>query len=69
MIAVGEETGGLEGMLASVADTYEENARRALRTFLVLLEPVVILGMGLVVGFIVFSLFQAVFRLNEVAFR
>ena len=68
MIAVGEETGGLEGMLASVADTYEENARRALRTFLVLLEPVVILGMGLVVGFIVFSLFLAVFRLNEVAF-
>lgn len=68
MIAVGEETGRLEGMLASVADAYEENARRALRAFLVLLEPVVILGMGLVVGFIVFSLFLAVFRLNEVAF-
>ncbi len=68
MIAVGEETGGVEAMLASVADTYEENARRALRTFLVLLEPAVILGMGLVVGFIVFSLFLAVFRLNEVAF-
>ncbi len=68
MISVGEETGRLEGMLASVADAYEENARRSLQAFLVLLEPAVILGMGLVVGFIVFSLFLAVFRLNEVAF-
>lgn len=68
MIAVGVESSGLEGMPASDADTCEEGACRALRTFLVLLEPVVILGMGLAVGFIVFSLFLAVFRLNEVAF-
>lgn len=68
MIAVGEETGRLEAMLASVADSYENDARRALRAVLVLLEPVVILGMGLLVGFIVFSLFLAVFQLNEVAF-
>jgi len=68
MIAVGEETGRLEEMLSSVADTYEEAARRSLRNFLVLLEPVVILGMGLLVGFIVFSMFLAIFRLNEVPF-
>lgn len=66
MIAVGEETGRLEEMLESVADAYEETARRALRNFLTVLEPAVILGMGLLVGFIVFSLFLAVFRLNEV---
>jgi general secretion pathway protein F len=68
MIAVGEETGRLEEMLSSVADTYEETARRGLQRFLVLLEPVVILGMGVLVGFIVFSMFLAIFRLNEVPF-
>jgi general secretion pathway protein F len=68
MIAVGEETGRLEAMLESVADMYEDTARRGLKRFLVLLEPAVILGMGLIVGFIVFSMFLAVFRLNEVPF-
>src|SRR5512134_153197 len=66
MIAVGEETGRLETMLSSVADAYEETARRALSRFLVLLEPAVILGMGILVGFIVLSMFLAIFRLNEV---
>lgn len=68
MIAVGEETGRLEAMLASVADTYEDTARRSMKRFLSLLEPLVILAMGLLVGFIVFSIFLAVFRLNEVPF-
>jgi general secretion pathway protein F len=65
MISVGEETGRLEEMLSSVADAYEDTARRGLARFLVLLEPAVILGMGLLVGFIVFSMFLAIFRLNE----
>ena len=68
MIAVGEETGRLDAMLESVADTYEDTARRSLKNFLTLLEPVVILAMGLLVGFIVFSMFLAIFRLNEVPF-
>ncbi len=68
MIAVGEETGRLEAMLESVADTYEATARRGLRNFLTVLEPAVILGMGLLVGFIVFSMFLAIFRMNEVPF-
>jgi len=68
MISVGEETGRLEAMLESVADSYEDTARRSLKNFLTLLEPAVILGMGLLVGFIVFSIFLAVFRLNEVPF-
>ncbi|MBI5576778.1 MAG: type II secretion system F family protein [Deltaproteobacteria bacterium] len=68
MIAVGEETGRLEEMLASVADAFEDTAKRGLQRFLVLLEPAVILGMGILVGFIVFSMFLAIFRLNEVPF-
>jgi general secretion pathway protein F len=68
MIAVGEETGRLEAMLESVAETYESTARRGLRNFLTVLEPAVILGMGLMVGFIVFSMFLAIFQMNEVPF-
>ena len=68
MISVGEETGRLEAMLESVADTYEETARRRLKAFLTILEPAVILGMGLLVGFIVFAMFLAIFRMNEVPF-
>jgi hypothetical protein len=67
-IAVGEETGRLEAMLESVAETYESTARRGLRNFLTVLEPAVILGMGLMVGFIVFSMFLAIFQMNEVPF-
>ena len=61
-------TGRLEAMLESVADTYEETARRRLKAFLTVLEPAVILGMGLLVGFIVFAMFLAIFRMNEVPF-
>ncbi|MCL1926513.1 MAG: type II secretion system F family protein [Syntrophorhabdaceae bacterium] len=68
MIAVGEETGRLEAMLASVANACEDDARRGLSRFLTVLEPVVILFMGLLVGFIVFSIFLAVFRLSEAPF-
>jgi len=54
---------------SSIVQSFHESmARRRLRNFLVVLEPAVILGMGLLVGFIVFSLFLAIFRLNEVPF-
>ena len=65
MISVGEETGRLEEMLASVADTYEADARRTLARFLVVLEPAMILLLGGLVAFIVASVFLAIFRLNE----
>jgi type II secretory pathway component PulF len=65
MISVGEETGRLEEMLASVAETYEANARRTLSRFLVILEPAMILLLGGLVGFIVAAVFLAIFRLNE----
>lgn len=65
MVSVGEETGRLEEMLASVAETYEANARRTLARFLVILEPAMILLLGGLVGFIVASVFLAIFRLNE----
>jgi general secretion pathway protein F len=68
MISVGEETGNLEKMLLRVAKYYEDNVENKTKRFISLLEPVLILGMGLMVGFIVVSMLMAVFSINEVGF-
>lgn len=57
MIDVGEETGELDKMLMKIADNYEMDVDVAVEGMSSLLEPVLIVGMGLVVGFIVVSLF------------
>ena len=68
MIAVGEETGRLDQMLLRVADNYEKTVRNMIKRFVNLLEPAMILGMGLIVGFIVISMLLAVFSMNDVPF-
>ena len=57
MIDVGEETGELDKMLMKIADNYEADVDVAVEGMSSLLEPLLIVGMGLVVGFIVISLF------------
>ena len=68
MIAVGEETGRLEGMLANVADHYDQEVKRATKRLTSLLEPALILGMGLVVGVVVISMLTAIFSINDLPF-
>jgi type II secretion system protein F len=68
MIGVGEETGRLDEMLIRVAETYEENVQSSLKRFVSLLEPLIILTMGGVVGFIVISMLLAIFSINEIPF-
>ena len=68
MIGVGEETGRLDEMLIRVAETYEENVQSSLKRFVSLLEPIIILFMGTVVGFIVISMLLAIFSINEIPF-
>lgn len=68
MIGVGEETGRLDEMLLKVAETYEENVQTSLKRFVSLLEPLIILVMGGVVGFIVVSMLLAIFSINEIPF-
>ena len=68
MISVGEETGKLDQMLLRVAENYEKTVRNMIKRFVNLLEPVMILAMGLMVGFIVISMLMAVFSMNEVPF-
>ena len=68
MITVGEETGKLDEMLMRVAETYEASLQTALKRFISLLEPMLILFMGLVIGFIVISMLLAIFSINEIPF-
>ncbi len=66
MIKVGEETGTLDKMLLQVALTYEKSLKQAVKRFMSLLEPVMILFMGLIIGFIVISMLLAVFSISDV---
>jgi type II secretory pathway component PulF len=68
MITVGEETGRLGEMLLRVAENYEKVSRDTVRRLVSFLEPAMILGMGVVVGFIVISMMMAIFSMNEMPF-
>ena len=64
MIAVGEESGRLEELCLRVADTYDREVRRALRTGVALLEPALILAFGGLVGFVALAMLQAIYGIN-----
>lgn len=68
MIKVGEETGQLDDMLLKVATTYEKSLRIAIKRFVSFLEPAMILGMALVIGFIVISMLMAIFTITDLPF-
>ncbi|HRF63388.1 MAG TPA: type II secretion system inner membrane protein GspF [Candidatus Competibacter sp.] len=68
MIRVGEETGQLQEMLIQVADTYDGEVQTAVKRLLTLLEPVLILGLGVVIAAIIMSILVAILSLNELAF-
>jgi len=65
MIRVGEESGELEAMLQRVAAVYERELQVGLKRLLSVLEPALILGLGLVVGGIVLSILVAILGVNE----
>ncbi len=65
MIEVGESTGALPAMLTSVAEFYEEDVQTALAAAMSLIEPVILIGMGLIVGFVLLSLYMPIFTLGS----
>lgn len=65
MVNVGEETGELDSMLIKVADTYEEEISETVSGLTSLLEPVLIVVLGLIVGFIVIAMFLPLFTLSK----
>jgi general secretion pathway protein F len=65
MVGVGEETGQLDEMLTRVADVYDREVSMAVKRMLALLEPVMILGLGLVIGGIIISILLAILKVNS----
>ena len=66
MVRVGEETGRLEEMLLKTAETFETDVRTELKRLIGLLEPAIILLMGVLVAFIVVAMLMAIFSINEI---
>lgn len=63
LVKIGEETGDVPGALSNVADTYESELQVGLRVMTTLIEPVLIVGMALIVGFLLLSVMLPMFKL------
>ncbi len=67
MINVGEETGALDAMLSKVADFYEEEVDVAVEGITTIIEPILIVFLGVTLGFIVVAMFMPMFELGNLA--
>ncbi|GAB4392762.1 MAG: type II secretion system F family protein [Gammaproteobacteria bacterium] len=66
MVAIGEESGALEEMLAKVADFYEEEVDNAVDSLSSLLEPLIMAILGIIVGGLVIAMYLPIFKLGSV---
>ena len=66
MIAVGEETGAIDAMLMKVADAYEREVEDAVDALTALIEPLLIVFLGFIIGFIVIALYLPIFKIGDV---
>ena len=65
MISVGEQSGNMEAMLFRIAKAYETEVEANVLLLTSLLEPAMILAMGVVVGFVVISVLLPIFEMNQ----
>jgi general secretion pathway protein F len=68
MIRVGEESGTLDAMLAKVADVFDRETKASVQRMLTLLEPLLIIGLGIVIAGIIVSIMMAILGANELVF-
>jgi general secretion pathway protein F len=68
MIKLGEESGHLDQMLDRVATTYDKEVKTAIQRLLALLEPVLIVGLGIMIAGIIISILMAILSVNDLAF-
>ena len=66
MIAIGEESGALEDMLSKVADLYEEEVDNAVDSLSSLIEPLIMVILGVIIGGIVIAMYLPIFKLGSV---
>jgi type IV pilus assembly protein PilC len=65
MVGVGEETGSLDTMLSKIADFYEDQVAAAVKALTSILEPVMLVVVGGIVGFIVISMYMPLFKVYD----
>jgi type IV pilus assembly protein PilC len=66
MVAIGEESGSLSDMLAKVADFFEEDLDNMIDSLTTLMEPVIIVFLGVVVGGLVVAMYLPIFKMGSV---
>ncbi len=63
MVKIGEETGELDHMLSKVADFYEDEVDTAVAALTSIIEPIMMIGVGAMVGLIVISMYMPMFKM------
>jgi len=63
MVKIGEETGELEKMLGKIADFYEDEVDASIQTLTSIIEPIMMIGVGMMVGVIIISMYLPMFKL------
>ena len=63
MVKIGEETGELDKMLGKVADFYEDEVDASIQSLTSIIEPILMIGVGAMVGTIVISMYLPMFKL------
>ena len=66
MVAIGEESGSLDGMLSKVADFYEQEVDDAVDALSSLLEPLIMAVLGVLVGGLIVAMYLPIFKLGSV---
>jgi len=67
MIAIGEETGNLDTMLAKISDFYDQEVDVTVKGLTSMIEPLIMVGMGVVIGAIVLAMFMPMFEMSQLA--
>ena len=65
MISIGEETGELDGMMEKVADFYEDEVEQAVKALTSLIEPLMMVGIAVMVGTILLSMYLPMFAIFD----
>ena len=65
IIAVGEDTGALDSMLGKIADFYDQEVEATTESLMALLEPIMILVLGGIVGAMIIAMYMPIFKIFE----
>jgi type IV pilus assembly protein PilC len=65
MVRIGEETGELEQMLSKIADFYEDEVDSAIQNLTSIIEPIMMIGVGMMVGVIIIAMYLPMFKMMQ----